>query len=155
MKKLLQLVCLLVVALTASHCATIVRGTSQDISANSNPAGARIVVNGEDKGMTPTTLTLKRNRSYQIVFKLDGYEDVTINMDRQFKITAAIGGNFFSWGLIGIVVDVANGSAYQLTPEELDVTLRRTGSTTSASTDRDHVQVFFFTPDKVQWTKQE
>jgi len=150
MKKLLQFVGLIALVLITSHCATIVRGTSQDFTTNSDPSGARILVNDEDKGTTPTTLTLKRNRSHKIVFRLDGYEDVTVNLDRKFMVGWPIFGNIFSFGLIGIVVDVANGSAYQLTPEELDVTLRRTGGTASIKAEEDHIQVFFFTHDQVR-----
>ena len=136
-------------ALVLSNCATIVRGSSQDFTANSEPAGARIFVNGEDKGATPTTLTLKRNRTHQIVFKHPNYEDVTINLDRKMKAGPAIVGNLLSWGLIGMVVDFANGSAYQLTPEQLDVTLRAMG-TSSVDVNDDEIKVIFFTPEQVE-----
>lgn len=106
-------------------------------------------MNGEDKGATPTTLTLKRNRAHQVIFRHEGYEDVTINLDRQFKVGAAIAGNIFSWGLIGIVVDVANGSAYQLTPEQLNATLKQKGAVSSVKVEQDEIMVMFFSPSEV------
>ena len=150
MKKLIQFAIAFALILSVSKCATIVRGTSQDFTANSDPGGARIVVDGQDSGKTPTTLTLKRDRNHTIVFKLDGYEDVTVNLNRKLKVGSAIIGNVFSWGLIGVVVDISNGSAYQLTPEQLDVTLRQIGASTSYNIDKDHIKVFFFTPDQVK-----
>lgn len=149
MRQIGTLVCCAMLALVLSNCATIVRGSSQDFTANSEPAGARIFVNGEDKGATPTTLTLKRNRTHQIVFKHPGYDDITINLDRKMKAGPAIVGNLFSWGLIGMVVDFANGSAYQLTPEELDVTLRSMG-TAKVDIQADEIKVIFFTPEQVE-----
>ncbi len=147
MQRTVQAILLTAFFLLNVNCATIIRGTSQDFRANSSPAGARVLVNGEDRGATPTSLTLKRNRTHQITFQMDGYEDVIINLDRDFKAGPTLVGNFFSWWIIGVVVDVANGSAYQLTPEELDVTLR--GSQTALDVSADELQVIFFTPDQL------
>ena len=140
------LACLL---LTLPACATIVRGSNQKIQANSAPAGATILVNGENRGTTPTTLLLPRNRSYQVVFRHEGYDDVTVNLNQQFEAGAALVGNIFSWGLLGMVVDVANGSAYQLTPDQLNVALEATDRTAAVTTNPDAIQVVFFTPDEV------
>ena len=49
MKKL-NLVFIALFCVASFDCATISRGTSQDIRFNSMPSGARIVVNNEDKG---------------------------------------------------------------------------------------------------------
>jgi len=149
MRQLLRLGVLFILFVSVSNCATIVRGTSQDLRAESTPSGARVIVNGEDKGATPTTLTLKRNRTHQVIFRLEGYDDITINIDRHFKAGAAIVGNIFSWGLIGIVVDVANGSAYQLTPEELNASLNQMPAMSRMEFDDEHIQVVFLTPEQV------
>ena len=119
--------CSAAVLVLAAACATIVRGTSQDISINSTPSSARVMVNGADMGATPTRITLKRDKTYQVIFQKEGFEDVTLNIDRAFQFTPAVIGNLFSWGIIGLVVDVANGSAYELEPEQLDATLTARG----------------------------
>lgn len=104
-------------------CATIVRGTSQEVRVTSDPADARILVNGEDRGATPTTLNLDRGRNYQIEFQKEGFSDQVVNVNQDFTVGWPIFGNIFSWGLIGIVVDVANGSAYKLQPEQVETAL--------------------------------
>ncbi len=50
-----------VIAMVFIHCATIIGGTSQRIPMTSSPSGAKIFVNGQEMGATPTTLKLKRN----------------------------------------------------------------------------------------------
>jgi hypothetical protein len=97
-----------------------VRGTSQDIEVNTSPPGATVTVDAENRGMTPVTLTLKKKNRYQIVLTKEGYQDVVVNLDKNFKFAPTIIGNIFSWGLIGIIVDLTNGSAYQLSPEKID-----------------------------------
>ena len=69
MKKLLTAGVVSVLALSVYGCATIVRGTSQEIPVTVMPYGARIFVNDEARGSTPATLTLKRTGSYQIKIK--------------------------------------------------------------------------------------
>lgn len=107
------------------------------------------MVNGQDLGRTPTTLTLKRKNQYQVVFKLEGHEDVTLAIDKEFKFGATIIGNIFSWGIIGIVVDIANGSAYQLTPEQLHASLGARGTAARIDADSESIQVYFFEPSQV------
>ncbi len=113
---------LVVVALSLPqiNCATIVRGTSQDVAVSTSPPGATVTVEDENRGVTPVTLTLKKKNKYRIVLSKEGYEDVVVNLDKNFKFAPTIIGNIFSWGLIGIIVDLANGSAYQLSPEAID-----------------------------------
>ena len=45
------------------NCATIFSGfrTSQKIPVTSNPSGAKIIVDGEERGYTPLNLKLKKN----------------------------------------------------------------------------------------------
>ena len=133
-----------------SGCATIVRGKLQPLPVNSHPAGATVYVNGVNWGQTPMTLDLRRSREYEIIIALEGYEDVVFDVHKEFKMGAAVIGNLFSFGVLGLVVDVANGSAYQLTPEMLDTTLRRNDIALNVDPQApDRLQVVFLTPDQV------
>lgn len=133
-----------------TSCATIVRGSSQDLKISSTPTNARVLVDDEDRGSTPTTLTLDRGDDYQITFQKEGYEDETVNIDQDFKIGWPIFGNIFSWGIIGIIVDVANGSAYQLTPEQVEAALGE-GETARLRKNRDEngVHVVLMTKEEI------
>lgn len=132
-----------------SACATIVRGSSQDVRITSDPPNARILVNNQDRGETPTTLTLDTSNNYQITFEREGYSSETVNVTQNFTVGWPIFGNLFSWGLIGIVVDVANGAAYKLTPEQVDTALEETTASIDVPDDSD-LHIALFSKDKVQ-----
>ena len=63
---------------------------------------------------------------------------------------AAIWGNLVSWAIVGIVVDIANGSAYQLSPEELSVTLENSGMSLIDNNDPDSIVVYLFTKEDLK-----
>ncbi len=75
-----------------------------------------------------------------------GYQDVSLNLQKQFRTVPVIVGNIFSWGIIGAVVDFATGSAYQLTPEQLSAALEndKVGAIFPQEHDPDAVHVVFF-----------
>lgn len=137
-------------AITSTGCATIIGGGHQEIETTSTPSGARVLVDGDDMGTTPLTLNLKRDASHVVTFQLQGYDDIVVNMDKEFRAGAVLAGNLFSWGLLGMVIDVGSGAAYKLTPEELEATLDKNGMSTSAvEINEQSIQVLFFTADQL------
>ncbi len=132
-------------ALLLSNCATIIHGTSQEIQAVSDPGGARVVVNGLDQGMTPAILKLKRNQDYQVVFQLEGYEDVSFTLNNRFRVGWPILGNLFSWGILGVAVDVSNGAAYTLSPSDLYASMPEDGIAVNPERESDARTVGVFT----------
>lgn len=122
MKYLLYLLATATLILTVG-CATIFKGSSADVRLNSSPAGADVFINESDRGSTPQTISLKRNKNYQLEFKKDGYEDVRMEINQDFDIGTTVVGNIFSWGLLGIIVDVASGAAYSLEPADLEANM--------------------------------
>lgn len=107
----------------STGCATIFKGSNADIRVNSAPAGADIYINNIDRGQTPQTLSLARNKDHVLVFKKDGFEDVTIEVNRKFDVATTIVGNLFSFALLGVVVDVATGAAYSLQPADVQANM--------------------------------
>jgi hypothetical protein len=61
-------------------CATIVRGTSQKIPVTSNPAGARIIADGKDMGLTPLSLKLAQKRDHLVRVEKEGYVPLEIRV---------------------------------------------------------------------------
>jgi len=55
-------------------CATLTGEQSQSLSVASNPAGARVWVDGAYAGQTPMVLQLPRQRESQVELALDGYQ---------------------------------------------------------------------------------
>ncbi|MCR9133913.1 MAG: PEGA domain-containing protein [bacterium] len=110
---------LLFAILLTTSCASIFKGSSADIRVNSNPSGATVMINNINRGTTPQTMSLARNENYVLTFKKDGYEDVNVEVKKKFDVGTTVVGNLFSWGLLGLVVDIATGAAYSLTPADL------------------------------------
>lgn len=114
---------IILIALTAlmfTGCATILHGSHQEIQVNSTPSNASVYINNVKKGTTPTSLHLKRNGTYTLAFKKDGYKPVKLHLEKNFKPLPAILGNIFWNGVLGVVVDFATGAAYKLSPEQIN-----------------------------------
>lgn len=153
LKKFTIIPLLLIAVIFTASCAAIFKGSSAEVRVNSNPAGADIFINGIDKGTTPQTLSLKRDSDYVLTFKKEGYEDLNVEVRKEFDFGTTIVGNIFSWGLIGIVVDVATGAAYSLTPADVEANLEAMQSAgyieTNFEGDDSDIYVFMMTTD--QW----
>lgn len=63
----------LLLAGTIPACATIMHGSSQELSIASTPTGARVLVNGMEAGKTPFVANLKRKDKHVIRIEMDGY----------------------------------------------------------------------------------
>jgi len=113
------------ISLILASCATIFKGGHGEVRFNSSPSGADVLINQVNKGETPTTAQLSRKESHTVTFKKEGYEDVTVRINRKFDGATTILGNIVSWALLGIVVDVASGAAYTLTPADVDANLNK------------------------------
>jgi hypothetical protein len=109
-------------ALCGSGCATIVKGTTQDIPIASEPSGARVAVDGKSSGSTPTKVTMDRKRSHMVTLELDGYE--TENIAVTNSIGGAVAGNIIAGGLVGWGVDAMTGAQYNLHPDTVTARLR-------------------------------
>lgn len=102
-------------------CATIVTGTSTDVSLQSDPSEAEIEINGQDRGETPTTLSLDSDRAYTVELSLEGYEDETIQLEK--STSGWVAGNILLGGIPGLIVDAATGGLYVLKPENVNASL--------------------------------
>ena len=59
----------ILVFLTFNSCATIFKGSTDGVNFSSDPAGAKVYVNGDLLGTTPFALELKSNKDYTIELK--------------------------------------------------------------------------------------
>jgi len=58
---------------------------TQDIPVTSNPVGARIIVDGEDAGQTPLTLSLKKNKSHTVRIGKEGFNPTELVIKRKLS----------------------------------------------------------------------
>ncbi|HEU5289182.1 MAG TPA: PEGA domain-containing protein [Cyclobacteriaceae bacterium] len=110
-----------------SSCASIVHGNVQTIDFTSQPKGARIIIDGSEYGVTPSSIPLKRSgrfkgeistkKEYAVKIELDGYYPYEIKIKREMD--AWFLGNIIFGGLIGIIIDASSGAMYKLTPDQV------------------------------------
>jgi hypothetical protein len=115
-----------IITLTAivffSSCATIFTGTSQTVQVNSVPSGAKVQVDGIDRGTTPAALKLKKGSDGQTVtLKMEGYETKTFQPETSFNGVAVL--NLFS--LLGWGIDAVTGAIYKYSPKYYEIELEK------------------------------
>ncbi len=122
--------CLAMGACVGGGCASVISGRRAEITINSEPSAAHVVVHNE-KGenvataVTPTKVSLKRGKgffkkahSYVATIDKPGYEPAQVSI--QSTLNPWIVGNVVLGGVIGIAADSATGAMWQLTPNEID-----------------------------------
>lgn len=110
-------------------CASVTRGTTENISIASTPSGVEAVVGGMDVPTTCTTpcsVVVKRNADISITFQKEGYEPQIVPLSRDIPGSGAAGfaGNLLLGGVIGMGVDAATGAATDHKPNPVIVTMQ-------------------------------
>jgi len=108
--------------LLLSGCATILVGTTQKVSITSEPSGAQAIVLPEQITLvTPGAAELKRHQIHTVRFTHDGCQPTMGYLG--YAPGPATVGNLLFGGIIGMLIDESNGSAYTLAPDPLHATL--------------------------------
>ncbi|MCK4665268.1 PEGA domain-containing protein [Candidatus Dependentiae bacterium] len=123
LKRIIQIFFLLILSFNIFSCATILKGTSQNIYIKSEPEQAEVYVNYKLIGETPITLNLDYKNEYWIDIKKEGYQTYHIKMNKKFQ---------FGWLIIDLVnpffyytipADLGTGAWFKFTPKEIDIKL--------------------------------
>ena len=101
-----------------NSCATIFKGSTDNVSFSSDPSGAKVYVNGILLGTTPVQLELKSKTTYTIEFKKEGYETRTVVLNNSVGAGWIVLDVIF--GLIPVIVDAATGDWYELDQEHIN-----------------------------------
>lgn len=123
-----------------SGCATIVKGTTQEVPVASDPPGADVTVDGQLYGQTPIDISMKRKRDHLVTISIDGHEPKSIPVVK--SVGGAVWGNILAGGLIGWGVDATSGAQYNLSPESISVKLTPADNEDTASTKNDSASDF-------------
>jgi hypothetical protein len=110
-------------------CASVTRGTTENISISSTPAGATAELSGLDNPtacVTPCVVVAKRSADITVTVTKDGYEPQVIPLTKEIPGSGAAGfaGNILVGGLVGMGVDAATGAAQDHKPNPVIVTLQ-------------------------------
>lgn len=113
----------------AGGCASVTRGTTENLSVASTPSGAEAVISGLDVPttcMTPCSVVVKRNADLSVTVQKPGFEPQTVQLTREIQTTGAAGfaGNVLLGGLVGMGVDAATGAARDHKPNPVIITLQ-------------------------------
>jgi hypothetical protein len=123
MKKLAML---LLISLVFTSCATIFTGSKRNVLFESNPSGAKVYVNGFEKGVTPTQIKVKADD--RIDFRLDNYKERVVVMDSNFNLVSIING----FSIIGWGIDALTGSLKRVDTKYVKVDLENDPKVASA-----------------------
>jgi hypothetical protein len=109
-------------------CASVTRGTTENISIASTPSGATADVSGLEVPttcVTPCVVQAKRNADITVSIAKEGYEPQVIPLIKEIPGSGAVGfaGNVLVGGLVGMGVDAATGAALDHKPNPVIVTL--------------------------------
>jgi hypothetical protein len=108
----------------------MIHGTTQSVRFESTPSGATVHA-GVFTVVTPADLEMPRKYSYDVEVTKKGYLPGRSQISR--ATSGAVWGNVLFGGLIGILIDVGNGAAYELAPEVVSITLIPDPAATQAS----------------------
>ena len=97
-KVILACALMVIVSLSMSGCATILKQKTRAVSFDSEPQGAVGYVDGNRVGETPFALNLSNLKSVNVTFRKDGYEDKT------YIINTKVGGGWVVADIFGLVV---------------------------------------------------
>lgn len=108
-------------SLFIAGCASIMSGTTQQITFQSTPDGATVKVNGKPLGKTPLTIQLDKEKNQSLTIEKEGYKTFTTSMDT--KLDPWFWGNIVLGGVIGSTTDGINGSMNEYAPGQYIITL--------------------------------
>jgi hypothetical protein len=95
-------------------CATMIRGTTQQVSINSEPTGAKVTLSNGNSCSTPCNIEAERKNTLQLTITREGCNTHTTAMVPTLAGAGA---------MLGGVVDYGTGAVYDLQPNPLFVTL--------------------------------
>ena len=113
------------VGLALSGCATITRGTTENLLVQSEPEGASVELSSGQTCKTPCNLELKRKNDYTLYLHKEGFQDAEIRVESKVAGAGAAGmaGNVLIGGIIGAGVDAFSGATNSLQPNPVHMHL--------------------------------
>ena len=91
-----------------ANCASLINGTTQEVTINSDPAGAKLVIDNRLYEKSPVVIEVSRKKDIAGRLKKDGYEDESFIIER----------NFSKWAFLDLLIppafifDLYTGGAY-------------------------------------------
>ncbi len=115
----------LMLAMGLGGCATLARGTQDEVAVLSEPAGAAVTSSlGVGCDATPCTLTVSRDAAFSVTVAKPGYVSQTVAVATRLSGPgAALATENLATAGMGLAVDAATGAALEHAPNPVSVTL--------------------------------
>lgn len=112
-------------AAAVSACATITRGTNEDLVVATDPAGAVARLSSGQQCETPCSLRVARRDDVALTIEKEGYETVRTTVASEVDAGGVAGmlRSVVATGVVGAVVDVRSGAMRSHRPNPLVVEL--------------------------------
>lgn len=112
------------IVITITGCASIVSGTDQTLTFNSEPDGATVTVTGKKVGKTPLSVQIDKDKNQSLTFEKEGYKTYTTQLST--SMDSWFWGNILFGGVFGSTTDGMSGAINEFTPDQYFVTLTPT-----------------------------
>ena len=119
MKKKLSIITMVLTMMLSSSCASIISTSKRKVLFETDPPGAKVFVNGMEKGTTPVQLKVKAED--RIDFKIVDYQEKIVVMDSKFNLVSILNG----FSIIGWGIDAITGSLKRVDTKNVKVTLEQ------------------------------
>ena len=103
-----------IAALLLTSCASLLKGSYQEMKLDSEPRDARIYMDGRQIGRTPLTARLPTGKPLVLEFQREGFEKRSVVLDNSVGVGWVILDCFL---LFPLAVDAATGDWYYLNGE--------------------------------------
>jgi hypothetical protein len=113
----------LATSLSLGGCATVLTGSNQTITVNSDVPGAQVTLNNFPLGVTPLVVSLRRGHEGLLSVQAPGYMPAQVALNKGFNAIALL--NLFT--LLGFTTDFITGAIYAYEPSTYFVTLAPAG----------------------------
>lgn len=115
----------IVCGILLSNCATVTRGTVNQIQVIAEPADADARTSLGHTCRTPCTLTIDRKSEFTVTISKEGYQPASVPVATRIAGSGAAGfaGNIIVGGIIGMAADAATGATLEHFPNPVSVTL--------------------------------
>lgn len=123
MKTYIKIAATALMALTLGGCATLFGDNGRTVAVNSQPEGAKIYLNNQYVGATPSMITINQLWSPNTIeIKKPGYQSAVHMINGKFQPVGVL--NIFIWP--GFIVDAISGDMMRIPEANRNVTVNLT-----------------------------
>jgi hypothetical protein len=136
--RIVRTIAFVALGLVVSACATVTRGTTEQVQFFSDPPGAQVHTSLGHSCVTPCTLQFGRKEEFTVNYSKPGYVSQEVPVTTRVAGAGAAGfaGNVIVGGVVGMAADVATGSALEHVPNPVTITLEPVGAAKSHTAPR-------------------